>query len=1180
MILKIRNYRELLKIIVTWLRITIPLAKHANHPESHPSLLRVLTPTHISFFYLWHRNAALVLYLIALASFLLLETSCHNEKAVSNTGSTPLNLGQIVQKNLSTNEKHFYHISLDAKYYVRATFSQIGINLCATLYGTSGDKIADFVAGDNASATLSLLTETSGSYKLELHLLDIGATTGSYELKIEEARPFTLRDEPRIAAELAVAEGNSLWVEGTAESFRKAIGRYEAAASYWRAIGEKKEEAIALQRIGKSYHLLGRSKESPEYYERALQLSNEANNYEAEAEIQNAFSEVYVRLDRHQDALDHATSALNLSQKGGYKRSEAQAFNNLGEAYYSFGLRQQSLEYNQKAMSLWQQLRDLQGQAQTLLNLGYVYSDLSETKKASESYEQALSIWRTVSSRRGQAQTLVAIAHLYSKLGVKQEALLLYDQSLPILRAIGDRFWEASVCLGKAYVYKSFGRTDSSLFYYDQALTIFKDIGSQVNEADTLVMIGKAYALSGDQPKAMINFQSALLVGRDLADMKLESLAERHIGETYTAMGNEKLALLHLNRALSLYRISKFPRGEAETLTSIGNTYSGLGKKWKALLYFNRALRLNRSTGDRFAETRTLYQMARVELDSGHLVNVNLHLEAALNIAESLRTSIASNDLRASYFASIRQYFEFHIDLLMGKNKRLPRGGFDISAFEQSERARARSLLEQLIETRADILRQGDTVLVARLRNLQQQINNKATLKLHFLNTGIPGEEVLSITKEITSLIMEREQVEAQIRSSRPQAQPQPSSLKEIQQLLDDDTLLLEYALGSECSYLWAVTRNGLTSYSLPSRSKIEQVARAIYELSSPPESSPILSEQQREVEYQRQAIFLSEMILNPVATQLGNKRLLVVADGVLQYIPFSALPIPRNGSRGGSQARNSQFVPLIVEHEIVNLPSASTLAVLRRETSGRQLAPKAVAVIADPVFETDDMRVLAATGKVKSGGSANQVAANLSLLRSRRGGNFARLPATQNEARAIEEFTSPADRLIAKGFDANRAQAISSALSQYRIIHFATHGILDRDNPELSAIVLSLVDRQGNTQDGYLRLHDIYNLNLPAELVVLSACDSGLGKEFKGEGLVGLTRGFMYAGALRVMASLWKVEDEPTAKLMKLFYQGMLKDKLSAAAALRRAQIALWQDAQWHAPYFWAAFTLQGEWK
>jgi CHAT domain-containing protein len=195
-------------------------------------------------------------------------------------------------------------------------------------------------------------------------------------------------------------------------------------------------------------------------------------------------------------------------------------------------------------------------------------------------------------------------------------------------------------------------------------------------------------------------------------------------------------------------------------------------------------------------------------------------------------------------------------------------------------------------------------------------------------------------------------------------------------------------------------------------------------------------------------------------------------------------------------------------------------------------------------------------------------------------GRRISRLPATRDEAAAIVALVPEAERKLALNFDTSRAAATSDELSQYRLIHFATHGLLNSQHPELSGIVLSLVDQQGQPQDGFLRLHEIYNLKLPAELVVLSACQTGLGKEVKGEGLVGLTRGFMYAGAARVMASLWKVDDRATAALMKNFYQGMVKDGLRPAAALRAAQVQMWKQRRWQEPYYWAAFALQGEWK
>jgi CHAT domain-containing protein len=190
------------------------------------------------------------------------------------------------------------------------------------------------------------------------------------------------------------------------------------------------------------------------------------------------------------------------------------------------------------------------------------------------------------------------------------------------------------------------------------------------------------------------------------------------------------------------------------------------------------------------------------------------------------------------------------------------------------------------------------------------------------------------------------------------------------------------------------------------------------------------------------------------------------------------------------------------------------------------------------------------------------------------------RLPGTRREAAAITALLPEAERKQALDFDASRAAATSEDLSQYRIIHFATHGLLNSQHPELSGLVLSLVDRAGKPQEGFLRMHEIYNLKLPADLIVLSACQTGLGKEIKGEGLVGLTRGFMYAGAARVLASLWKVDDRATAELMKHFYQGMVKDGLRPAAALRAAQVAMWKQERWSEPYYWAAFVLQGEWK
>jgi CHAT domain-containing protein len=350
-------------------------------------------------------------------------------------------------------------------------------------------------------------------------------------------------------------------------------------------------------------------------------------------------------------------------------------------------------------------------------------------------------------------------------------------------------------------------------------------------------------------------------------------------------------------------------------------------------------------------------------------------------------------------------------------------------------------------------------------------------------------------------------------------------------------------------------------------------------------------------------AATLSQWLLGPAAELLGNKRLVIVSDGALQYIPFGALPVPDSllsVARGQSsestiiKPQATDYRLLTIDHEIVSIPSASVLAVLRRELAARQSAGKTVAVLADPVFTSDDPRVKHDKNKVTQKARtdstllADAPAWKSSFLRSAKeigatnsSEGLPRLFFSRREAEGILKLVPAGKGMKAVDFAANRATATSAELSWYRVVHFAAHGLLNSTHPELSGIVLSLVDEQGKPQDGFLRLHEIYNLNLPADLVVLSACQTALGKEIRGEGLVGLTRGFMYAGVARVAASLWKVDDRATAELMRRFYEGMLGGKkLRPAAALRAAQASLWKEERWRSPYYWAAFVLQGEWR
>ena len=418
-----------------------------------------------------------------------------------------------------------------------------------------------------------------------------------------------------------------------------------------------------------------------------------------------------------------------------------------------------------------------------------------------------------------------------------------------------------------------------------------------------------------------------------------------------------------------------------------------------------------------------------------------------------------------------------------------------------------------------------------------------------------------------------------------------PTSVDYVQkELLDDRTVLLEYSVGLESSFLWAVTSNGIACFEIPD---VTDAAAKFYQMigmrhgagQAPLQSSQPFDPTVNEAQLSHAAIALGKTLLGPVASLIKGKRLLIVSDEAIQTIPFAALADPNEPA--------GTYIPLIVNHEITNLPSASALAAIRQTSSGRPIPTKTLAIIADPVFSQRDSRVKQPNGPISSGGanarsaglrtsdeiSIQRAAAEAGLLDPGET-NLARLPFTGREAEALRGFIPLQDQFVATGFEANLGTVMTGPLADYKIVHFATHSMLNDQNADDSGLILSMLDKDGNPQNGFLSRKDIYTLHLPAELVVLSACNTARGTNVPGEGLLGLTRAFFYAGAKRVVATLWPVDDGATAGLMKNFYQGMLTERLSPAAALRAAQIAAWKTKSTHSPYYWAGFVIQGEWR
>jgi CHAT domain-containing protein/tetratricopeptide (TPR) repeat protein len=1139
--------------------------------------------------------------------------------------------GQPVERELAGGETHLYSAPATEGIYLRVVIVQRGVDVTLTLIRADGGVVAesDSAIGVYNQKRLSFVTEATGAYRLTVRSTSPDAARGAYRIEIAEARAATQSDHDLVAAERAYTEACRLHNKGDADSVRRAIARYGEALKGWRAADGRRDEAWTLLLMGLAYNDLSQPKE----------------------------------------ALERMGQALPIWQELGDQRAVAQTFHNMGMARQSAGQLGLAAESFKQALALRRDLGDQNGLFWTLNHLGASYTALGEIEKAQACHQEALALARDLGSRQMEANALSDLAWLYNRTGEYQAALESINQAIPLYRKAGVRLGEARALNAQGVIYSNQGEFEISLDALNQALPIWRAIGHRAGEGFVLGNIADQYTYLNDLAQAKEHYLQALSVWQGVGNKTEEALTLSRLGQTSWDLGDRQKSTEYYNQAQSIplaggdrarqiatlyamgdayrWRLDDTPRAEAlfrqglrmsreirhrsyeaACLAALGEISSRQGDKQQAEANFRQALRIVREIGAARLEAWVSQQMASFERERGNVSEARKQIENALIKIESTRAGFHRLELRDSYFASSRRAYELYADILMSPSQNNTSGQsaqeYAAEGLLASERARARSLLEMLNEARVDLRQGTDPALIAQERTLEEKLNAGEARRLRLLSTKSSERQVAAAEREVENLSAQLETTRVNIRASSPKyaALTRPTTLgpPEIQKLLDDDTILLEYLLADESSYLWAVTPSSLVVFKLPGRSKIWPVANRLNHSLRAANNRYLSDEtpQQRAkrlnealAEYRAAATELSHMLLAPAAEQIRRKkRLLIVSDGFLLYTPFAALPSPATESRGDGVTEgqgadenlrpnvSSPLLlssPLIVDHEVVNLPSASVLAVLRQQQPRRAASDQGlVAVLADPVFSKADQRLTEiARGMTNRRSLPSEPSAAdssspatkkvFSLERSAREagiGDFRRLRYSREEAEAISSLWPRGQTLVAVDFQANRELAVSEKLGLYSIVHFATHGLLHAQRPELSGLVLSLVNERGEEQDGFLRLHEIYNLKLNAELVVLSGCETALGKQVYGEGLIGLTRGFMYAGATRVVASLWNVDDQATANLMKLFYEQMLKDGLRPAAALRAAQIAMWKTEPNAIPYRWGAFILQGDWR
>jgi CHAT domain-containing protein len=780
------------------------------------------------------------------------------------------------------------------------------------------------------------------------------------------------------------------------------------------------------------------------------------------------------------------------------------------------------------------------------------------------------------------------IAALQLARGELARALAAYRQTLDDLRTAPDPLIEAAALIDLGRVYRRRGDRDEAEKAWSRAETICSGGDNGVCLTDLALVRGDAQLDDGKPTDAAKSYQLALDLARRRQLRREEAAALRGLGLAATGPKPWEEARARLEAAQKGFHEIEEPADEAATWIGLGDLASRQQMLVTARRDYAQALELARAAGAQDIRAIALAGLARSARQYGESGEARRYIEQAIEAIEARPAQPRDPALHSSYFASARSCYELYIDILMQLERNRPGRGYAAAALTVAERARARTRQEQLAAADIDLASKLDPALLDEEHQAEDRVRIAAAAVRQLASSPAPADRARALAG-LDDTNRRLDTVRGRIRAADPRyaewMYPAVLTGAEIQHtLLDPDWVLLEYWLGDAHSYLWVASQKTLRGYVLPARSVIEPLAdQLLQKLAAVPAAAngdaptEAVAKQQagRRSEardgtpaaVRNLAGQLGAMLLQPLASLPADVNTAIVGDGILQRVPYAWL-VP--GNNAGAPAFGAS-------RDIVALPSVATLRGLRR-ASPHDAERVRAAVLADPVLRADDARLADVSSVSKV---VVTVAPNEPLLRAAEdvGADLQRRPDAREEAEAIAAIASN-EPWIALDFDASREAVLKTRWDDYAIAHFATPALLDARHPELSGIVLSLYDAHGNPQDGFLRLGDLYRLQMPVDLVVLSACETVQGKDAGGSAPPSLADAFFHAGARRLIASLWTVDGHASAQLMRDFYAALIGQKLSPPAALRRAQTQMVRDPRWQAPHYWAGFVLQGDWR
>jgi tetratricopeptide (TPR) repeat protein len=937
--------------------------------------------------------------------------------------------------------------------------------------------------------------------------------------------------------------------------YPQAIELHQEALGIAKELNDKQGIGAVLGNLGIAYDSLGEYQKAISYYQEALNIAKEIGDKKSEGSLLGNLGNAYYSLGEYQKAISYYQEALNIAKKIGDRQGEGNSLGSLGNAYLSLGEYQKAISYYQEALNIAKEIGDRKGEGSLLGNLGIAYDSLGQYQKAISYYQEALNIAKEIGDRQGEGNWLGNLGNAYLSLGEYQRAIGYYEEALNIAKEIGDRQGEGNRLGNLGSAYRSLGQYQKAISYYQEALNIAKEIGDRQGEGNWLGNLSIAYYSLGQYQKAISYYEDALKIAKEIGDRNSEGRLLGILGNVYFFLGEYQQTIGYFEEALNIAKEIGDRKNEGSLVGNLGIAYFSLGQYQKAIGYFEEALNIAKKIGDKQCEGNSLGNLGNAYDSLGQYQKAISYYQEALNIAKEIgdvdSERIVNLNLGIVYDDHLPQpdkaYNYYHRSIELSESMR---GGLieeshkigffgriedaynrivslcyklnkEKEAYEYTERAKSRAFLDLLATTEI----KPTVALPPELRQKEDEcvgLLRQAQRRPFEETTPKPQIDVIKVNEELEAIYDEIEKYDPEyafLRSGRP------LNLNQIQELL---------VLAAK-----------------------ESKAKALHS-------------RHPSLEYK------------PLGLSIALVEYFVIEDAVFIFVirgDDSSLHIEKKSISG---ERLYRYIENYFR-EVANYLEYGDMRQTWQELSQYLIEPIAkylkkgdiIYIVPHGVLHYLPFHALRYNGRYLIEDFQIVYSPSASLIKYCQLKRIDKFESCLSLGVVFEEEAE----MVAKLFNtsAYTGEVVTEDLVQREckdkdIIHFSCHGLFDHLQPISSGLVLS--------NDKILSVNDIFGLRLNANLVTLSACETGISDQKPGDELIGLTRGFIYAGTPSVVVSLWSVEAKSTLQLMNRFYTYLINDKMTKVEALQKAQLEIMEMDEYEHPYFWAPFILIGDWK